>query len=394
MIPFVDGVANVDLADGQFFTFGADLIGPGGVVADLGLWTKADAGTSSTTNGGFINTWIDQSTNQYQLTSQVDARRPKYTDPSASSNFNPTVLFDGINSGLELAPFMTGTEPGGSVFGAAANKTPGTGFDNLVVFGIDNPHLGTAAATGKPLGYMNGSSPIRNDHPADPVSGQFHLWSWKWNMANEPSTTTSNTGLDVIFDGWVNTAPTMEVRESSFANGAPDAKQFSIGSYEAVEVWDGPIGELAVYKRNLSALENQKVSSYFSIRWGTTLDDNVSSATSNYDYISSNGTSIWPGTANAAYQTYHHGIAGIGRDDASGLMQKQSRSVNKNAVVALYNGNQSSGLPSSNATNTSSIAANQSFLLWGHNGNDDSFGASYTPGTFTPRADTSHMNRI
>lgn len=152
--------AQVDLTDGQFFTFGATLFGPGGVTADLGLWTKADAGTSSTTNGGFINTWLDQSPNQYQMTSQVDNRRPKYTAPSTSSNFNPTVLFDGVNSGLELAPFMTGVEPGGSVYGAAANKTPGTGFDNLVVFGIDNPHLGTAAATGKPLGYMNGSSPI------------------------------------------------------------------------------------------------------------------------------------------------------------------------------------------------------------------------------------------
>jgi hypothetical protein len=394
LVPLVNGVATVDLTNGQFFTFGADLIGPGGVVADLGLWTKADAGTNTTTNGGFINTWTDQSSNQYQVTSQVDNRRPKYTDPSSGSNFNPTILFDGVNSGLELAPFMTGTEPGGSVYGAAANKTPGTGFDNLVVFGIDNPHLGTAAATGKPLGYMNGSSPIRNDHPADPVPNQFHLWSWKWNMANEPSTTTSNTGLDVIFDGWVNNATTMEVRESSFANGAPDAKQFSIGSYEAVEVWDGPIGELAVYKRNLTALENQKVSSYFSVRWGTTLDDNVSSATSNYNYISSDGTSIWPGTSNAAYQTYHHGIAGIGRDDASGLMQKQSRSALKGAVVSLYNGNQSSNLPASNAANSSSFPANQSFLVWGHNGNDDTYGAAYAPSTFTPTGGYFHMNRI
>jgi hypothetical protein len=362
--------AQVDLTDGQYFTFGTTLIAPGGVVADLALWTKADAGTSSTTNGGFINTWLDQSMNQYQMTSQVDSRRPKYTSPSSSSNFNPTVLFDGVNSGLELAPFMTGVELGGSVFGAAANKTPGTGFDNLVVFGIDNPHLGTATSTGKPLGYMNGSSPIRNDHPASPVPNQFHLWSWKWDMANNPSTTSSNKGLDVIFDGWVNSAPTMEVRESSFADGAPSAKQFSIGSYEAVEVWDGPIGEIAVYKRNLSALENQKVSSYFSIKWGTTLDNDLASTTSNYDYVSANGTSIWAGTTSTPYQSYHRYIAGIGRDDASGLYQKQSHSISSGFHPIMAVG---SSVATSNALNTGTIATDASFIVWGGSAGSTSY---------------------
>ena len=367
---------------------------PGGVSADLRLWVKADAGTSSTTDGTGVGTWSDQSGNSNDMAVTAINRDPFYKAPSATSNFNPTVNFDGSNDGMELAPFMTGVEPGGSVFGAAANNSPGTGFDNLVVFGVDNPHLGTAAATGKPLGYCNGSSPIRNDHPADPVAGQFHIWSWEWDMANNPSNTLSNTGLDVIFDGQVNSAPTMEIRESSFANGAPAAKQFQIGSYEAAEVWDGPIGEVAVYSRNLTAQESQKVNSYFSLKWGTTLDNDPASSTNNYDYVDSDGATIWGGTSDVTYQEYHHGVAGIGQDDASGLLQKQSRSVGADEVLTLYNGDQSGGLPAANSANGSSFSADKTFMVWGNNGNSAGFGTAYTPNTFTPAAGYFHMDRI
>ena len=139
-------VATVDLTDGQYFTFGAELTAPGGVAGSLQLWVKGDAGTSSTTNGTAVNTWMDQSFNGNDMGVTAVNRDPFYTDPAITSNFNPTVTFDGVNDGMEIAPFMTGVEPGGSVFSAAANNTPGTGFDNLVVFGVDNPHLGIGSS--------------------------------------------------------------------------------------------------------------------------------------------------------------------------------------------------------------------------------------------------------
>ncbi|MGH1434481.1 MAG: hypothetical protein ACRBG0_08485, partial [Lewinella sp.] len=387
-------VATVDFNDGDYFTFGNELQAPGGVAGALQLWVKGDSGTSSTADGTAVNTWNDQSGNNNNMTVTAANRDPFYTNAASTSNFNPTVTFDGANDGMEIAPFMTGTEPGGSVFGAAANNSPGTGFDNLVVFGVDNPHLGVAASSGKPLGYCNGSSPIRNDHPTSPVASQFHIWGWEWDMANEPSNTSSNTGLDVVFDGQINTAPTMELRESSFANGAPAANQFQIGSYEAVEVWDGPIGEIAVYSRNLTAAESQKVNSYFSIKWGTTLDDDPANPTTNYDYVSSDGTIIWGGTSDVAYQAYHNNIGGIGEDAASGLNQKQSRSVSAGTIVAIYNGDQSGGLPASNASNTTSFASDKSFLLWGNNGNLPDYATAYIPNTFVPASSYYHMARI
>ncbi|WP_367390798.1 hypothetical protein [Lewinella sp. LCG006] len=371
-IPLVDDgngnlVATVDFVDGQYFTFGNELQAPGGVAGALQLWVKADAGTSSTTDGTDVNTWFDQSGNGNDMMATVANRIPDYADALPTSNYNPTLIFDGINSGLELAPFMTGAEPGGSVFGAAANNSPGTGFDNLVVFGIDNPHLGKAPG-GAPLGYMNGSSPIRNDHPTGLIASQFHILSWEWDMANEPSSINSNTGLNVIFDGEVNEAPTMEMRQSSFAQGAPSADEFQIGSYEGVEVWDGPIGEVAVYNRNLSDLESQRVNSYFSVKWGTTLDNDPADGAVNYDYVNAAGSTIWGGTSDAGYQAYHHHIGAIGRDDAADLQQKQSRSVVGGTVVAIYNGDQTGGLPVSNAANTAAFTDNASYLVWGNNG--------------------------
>ena len=354
---------------------------PGGVSAGIRLWVKGDAGTGTTTDGAAINTWSDQSGNSNDVAVTAAGREPTYSTGDASSNYNPTVVFDGLNDGLELAPFMTGAEAGGSVFGAAANNTPGTGFDNLVVFGIDNPHLGTNSGSGgAPLVWMNGSSPINATHPTLPQAGQTHVWSWEWDTASEPSNTSSNTGVDIIFDGEVFNAPDLEIRESQFANGAPAANQFQIGSYESVEVWDGPIGEIIVYDRNLTAAESQRVNSYISLKWGTTLDNDPASSTVNYDYVDSNGSVIWAGTSNAAYQAYHNDIAGIGRDDASTLDQQRSNSVNSDSVVTIDNGG--------------AFAADNSFLVWGNNDQAATYGTNYTPGSFTPAAGYFRMDRV
>jgi uncharacterized repeat protein (TIGR01451 family) len=357
----------------------AALPAPGGIDANLRLWVKAGAGTSSTTDGATITSWNDQSGNSANMAVTAAGREPVYKAGTAATNYNPTVLFDGINDGMELAPFMTGVEAGGSVFSVASNDTPGTGFDNLVVFGIDNPHLGTAASTGKPLGYMNGSSPIRADHPDDPVPGRFHIWGWEWTMAAEPSNTSSNTGLDVIFDGKVFTEPTMELRASQFANGAPAADQFQIGSYEAVEVWDGNISEVIVYDRNLTAAESQRVNSYLALKYGVTLnpiDDEA--GIEDGDYVASDGTTVaWDHSANSAY---HNNVGGIGRDDNSALDQRKSNSVNSGFQPVIDNG--------------AAFSADKSFLVWGSDTGAASFGTAYAPTSYTPTTGYYRMNRI
>ena len=72
-------------------------------------------------------------------------------------------------------------------------------------------------------------------------------------------------------------------------------------------------------------------------------------------------TIVWDHSANSAY---HNDVAGIGRDDGMLLTQKQSKSVNDDATVTIGLGS----IATNNASNSSSINTNKSFLVWGNNG--------------------------
>lgn len=56
------------------------------------LWLKADAGTSSTTNGSPISSWQDQSGNGINVTQTVAVQQPSYT--ANVINGNPAIRFD------------------------------------------------------------------------------------------------------------------------------------------------------------------------------------------------------------------------------------------------------------------------------------------------------------
>ena len=76
-----------------------------------------------------------------------------------------------------------------------------------------------------------------------------------------------------------------------------------------------------MFDRKLSDVERQRVSSYLAIKYGITLDQETPT-----DYLASDGSVIWNATANAGYAT---NINGIGFDDDSDLMQKQSKTEDK-----------------------------------------------------------------
>jgi len=86
------------------------------------------------------------------------------------------------------------------------------------------------------------------------------------------------------------------------------------------------------------------------------------------DYVNSSGISIYD--ADGTLSSYVSNIAGIGRDDASGLNQKQSNSSTTNSVQANNNGIVTIGLgtiASTNALNPNTFSNDQQFLIWGNN---------------------------
>jgi len=110
-----------------------------------------------------------------------------------------------------------------------------------------------------------------------------------------------------------------------------------------IKSFNGLLPELIIYPRVLTSQERIRVASYLALKYGITLSE------PNANYFSSSGDTIWDGNS---YSTYHHDIAGLARDDSSGLRQTTSTSGNHPGQLTLQ------------ATDS---LTNNSFLLWGNN---------------------------
>ena len=73
---------------------------------------------------------------------------------------------------------------------------------------------------------------------------------------------------------------------------------------------------------------------------------------------------LWNSTANSAY---HNDVTGIGRDDASALDQRKSKSVNGDDPITIDNG--------------AAFSASKRFLLWGNNNGAATLTANYNGGS-------------
>mgnify|MGYP000415506690 CR=1 FL=1 len=125
---------------------------------------------------------------------------------------------------------------------------------------------------------------------------------------------------------------------------------------------NGEIAELMVYTSVPTPAKQQQIQSYLAIKYGITLDNIIDTDGTiiEGDYTLLDGTKVWDKAANNAY---HNDVAGIGREDGMLLSQKQSKSINSDAVVTIG----INSIATTNKLNTGTIAANKSFLMWGNN---------------------------
>lgn len=108
--------------------------------------------------------------------------------------------------------------------------------------------------------------------------------------------------------------------------------------------------ELIYYPRLLNIVEQKKVESYLSVKFGISLLGEV-------DYINSEAKKIWNFKENEAY---NNSVTGIGKDDFFNLFQKQSTNAKKEGLcIGLKN------IETNNESNKSSLP-DKTFLLWGH----------------------------
>lgn len=349
-------VGTVNFNDGDYFSFSAQAPSPGGVASGNTLWIKADGDIVDPNTS--VTSWKSQSLG---ANFALQMCLTKSSDPDLQDNiynFNPAVNFDGDdyfragNQGL-IQPTATS----GEVF-MLANTT----VANTVASGYPFQFGGSATNTFQyDFSDANvydgfGTSLRRNWNPALGSPSRNVRLPLVYNIQSSPGNWTANFNSIQSFTNASNTVVFATSADNNTYVGASSGAAFI-----------GNVGEIVLYNRVLSATERQKVNSYLAIKYGTSLGTN----TSPVDYVSSNGTTIWTGSS-----TYQNSVAGIGRDDQSGLNQKQSFSTLTSNGVIISNG----AIAASNQANSNNFSADNSFLLWGDNAGTTVLASSITNG--------------
>jgi hypothetical protein len=116
---------------------------------------------------------------------------------------------------------------------------------------------------------------------------------------------------------------------------------------------DHRLAELIVFNRMVSAKLRRQIESYLSIKYGISLYDTCT-------YLDGENRILFKPTDHGKF---NHDLTGIGRDDKTGLYQKQSVNVNDSTFLTIGIG-EISGVNNKN----SSKIKNGNFLLWANNG--------------------------
>ena len=341
--------------------FGAS---PGDVSGNLQLWLKADAGI--TTSGSSVSKWEDQTSNGFDAKQSTSSRQPTYYDNR--TNFNPSLYFNYDNldipnqnyiftsklaklNGKKLTVFVVDKVIGGSGY-----RSPWTTRDDINSNGQHN-------TKGHILYYQNnkyrywvgkGSGGGWADLNGSDTTGGYEI-------VTTTSTRASSTNVKrYIYQQGKETAGPMN---SAFSPN--DDKPFRIGAgatenTTASYYWSGDIAEVVAYDKKLGNADRHKVESYLAIKYGITLDQSGGGQ----NYKDSGGTNIiWNGP-----DGYRNDVAGLGRDDDSGLDQKISKSINADAIVTMAT---TSDFTSANAGRTTSLSTeDKRFLVWSNDDGD------------------------
>jgi len=372
-------------------------IAPGGITADLALWLKGNDGLSYT-DGQSVSLWQDQGRGS-DAKPYKSGQEPTYRDnPTRNVNFNPVVELDNTYSSFTIdsdyshdnlsEEFLTGD------FGYYTQEifivlipddTPITNSFGFMDVICGDSTLGTNSTDTTGIGF--------GDYTGR-VSGEVICYAYDTYTSSESgdgyAVAEIGTGSSYDNAGIINTrnnsantqqelyynANDIETTQNDIAEYAnANDTRFWLGRSEGWEsTTNARIAEVISYSaRKVDTdltQERNRIQSYLALKYGITLGVNGTSQ----DYVNSDGTVIWDqNTGVPADDVFNYDVAGIGRDDASGLYQKQSRSVNN----VLDSGTRGQGVVTmglANVYNTNNLNPNtinnKEFLVWGNDGVD------------------------
>lgn len=318
---------------------------PGGI-SGASVWLRADQGVAAT--GANINTW----TNQVVGANFTANGNPQLT--AGHVNFNPTVTFSGSNYLTSASTVLPANSPYTKF---VVFKFDAAAANNIISSGPGGNNAFFGANTNTNLAIFHNGTILT---AANAVTGsRYYL-----GTAGFSSGVAAGTYINV--DG--------TVKASMNSSAAYLASAMQLGAHGNGNNLNGRIAEVIVYPSAMtsSSASVRQIESYLGIKYGITLS---------HDYFASNGTVTYNMGGFAA------NIAGIGRDDNSGLNQKQSRSINTGAgrvTMAL------GSAAATNAANANTFAADGQFLVWGDNNGSITTTAALTGWTNT----TTRLTRI
>lgn len=337
---------------------------PGGISANNKMWLRSDNGVTAT--GTTVTQWQEVSGANVtgNLTPQpLTGTSNVQTGPSfipAGINFNPYLSFNGSTNSLSSINNFLGTSL--------------VGNSNVTIFQVLNLKGGVVwlkwetdviGATAR-LGFENSAGTLRFDFPrASPATAGQNIGVT--NVLNKHTLSTAYVNVNTSVNR-LNGANDQVIAIPGPGNFGAASTKIVLGNELLLNLpCQIDLAEVIIYSNTLTAAEINKVESYLAVKYGFTLNQ---LAANNNNYTASNGTITWDRALNSGYA---NNITGIGRDDATALSQKQSKSINPAALVTLFNGTYPGGVfPSTNAANTNNFTNDFSFLLTGDNGADTS----------------------
>ncbi|MDG1517497.1 MAG: hypothetical protein P8Q42_05675, partial [Flavobacteriales bacterium] len=206
-----------------------------------------------------------------------------------------------------------------------------------------------------------------NSATAGIVADQAHLWSIG-STTGAANTTPNGTRRYIKRNGVV-----VDSDDNSARTSGTSTTDFQIGHHADASLYDGLIAEIIILDETPTASQDNKIRSYLNNKYGLT-----NGATSQ-DRINSNGTTIWP--YNASYNT---NIAGIRRDDLSGVDEKQAKSTTSGGIMTMS----TQAVAATNAANTTSLSVDKSALVWGNDGVTSQVVTTDLHSTFSQRLST------
>jgi gliding motility-associated-like protein len=328
---------------------------PGGVGTSSGLtgWFKANSSNVTVTGAtNKVTSWSSE-TGSMTLTQGNETQQPFYftTVDTTKFNFNPFLRFTSANTtGLAATtttPDLMGTQ--GTVFIIANRINTSTAF----TYSVNSSYRWQIKPGFRSQVGLNGNGWTTDF--IDPVTASDSSAFIITSKGNGDLFRSRKNGDSLAL---VNT-------NDATYNPAIITGGLYVGWNGSNELFNGCLGEMITYNTILSDADINKVESYLALKYGITLSQNSAFGSYGASYRSSGGLVIWDATANTGYSNC---ITGIGRDDASGFLQKQSRSVHYNSLAYVFNGTTGAAFPSTNSANSSVISTDASFLLIGDNG--------------------------